>query len=67
MLVDAAGRDKVLGRPNELCPLRVGIEVRLAQRSRARDVPEVVALDSGASIKVSSDWEPLNLDSAFLV
>lgn len=67
LLVDGSSRDKVLSSSNELSPIRVALEVRGAQRSRARDVPEVVALDRGASIKVSSNWEPLNQDSTFLI
>jgi hypothetical protein len=67
LLVDGSSRDEVLSRSDKLLPVGVAKEVRRAQRSRARDVPEVVALDSGASIKVSSDGEPLNLDGAFLI
>lgn len=67
LLVDGSSRDEVLSRSDKLLPVGVAKEVRRAQRSRARDVPEVVALDRGASIKVSSDGEPLNLDGAFLI
>lgn len=67
MLVDRASRDEVSSRTNELSPSRVTIEVRGAQRSRARNEPEVIALNRRASIKVSSNREPLNLDGAFLV